>query len=114
MGGPWGQSEPGGGRAVLVIVMHNTKVRGGILPLHGRPGIQFKHRRHPSYGVASVGRWERGTSHLVQFKRSSDTFSKFCWGPNAERNGAFQSGPKSNVEWNRAFSSGRSGFEPQF
>ena len=65
-------------------------------------------------GAASAGRRERGASHLVQFERSSDAFSKFCWGRNAERNGAFQSGPKSNVERNGAFSSGRSGFEPRF
>ena len=44
-----------GARAVLTIVVHNTKVRGGIPPPHGRPGIQFKHRRQSSYGVASVG-----------------------------------------------------------
>ena len=44
-----------GARAVLAIVVHNTKVHGGIPPPHGRPGIQFKHRRQSSYGAASVG-----------------------------------------------------------
>ena len=44
-----------GACAVLAIVVHNTKVHGGIPPLHGRPGIQFKHHRQSSYRVALVG-----------------------------------------------------------
>ena len=52
----------------LAVVVHNTKVRGSIPPLHGRLGIQFKHHQHPLYAVAPVGRWERGTSQLVWFK----------------------------------------------
>ena len=62
-----------GARAVLAVVVHNTKVHGGIPPLHGRLGIQlktFKHHWHPLYGAASVGRRERGASHLVQFEQS--------------------------------------------
>ena len=90
------------------------EVCGGILPPHGRPGIQFKHGQHPLYRAALVGRREMGASNLVRFERSLDAFRKFCWGLNAEQNGAFQSGPKLNVERNGAFSSGRSGFEPQF
>ena len=102
---------------VLAIVVHNTKVHGGIPPLHGRPGIQlktFKHCQHPLYGVALVGRRERGTSRLVWFEQSSDMFSKFCWGLNAEWNGAFQSGPKSNIEWNGVLGLGHLGFKPRF
>ena len=96
----------------------NTNLVHGSIPLwHGRLGIQFKsfkHHQHPSYGVVSVGRRERGTSHLVWFEQSLDVFSKFCWWLNIEQNRAFQSGPKSNVEWNGAFSLGHSEFEPWF
>ena len=46
---------------------------------------------------------------LVQI--NLDTFSKFCQWLNAEQNGVFQSGPKSNIEHNGAFGSVCLGYE---